>query len=284
MRPILIGLLLVFCECSCTSALLPGYVLPKPDHIVVVFMENHNYLEIIDTIDAPFIHALEADSNTAFFTNSYALGHPSQPNYIMFFSGDNQGVINNDRPSVSFKAPNLAAQLEEAGFTFTTYSEDLPYVGFDGDTIAHYVRKHNPVTNWMGTAQNQVDSNVNQPFTAFPTNYNDLPTVSFVIPNLINDMHDGTIAQGDTWLQTYFAGYIEWAKNNNSLFILTFDEGSYAYDGDHIITLFTGDHVKGGYYDTYINHYTILRTIQDLYALKHAGYSRTHFPISECWD
>lgn len=283
MRLLFIGLMFVFSAFSCTSELPPAYVLPKPDHIVIVFMENHNYLEIVDTVDAPFINAFRTDSNTAFFTNSYALGHPSQPNYIKFFSGDNQGVINNDRPPKSFKTPNLASQLEDAGYTFVTYSEDLPYAGFDGDIYGQYVRKHNPVANWMGPWINQVDSSANQPFTAFPTNYNDLPTVSFVIPNLINDMHDGTIAQGDAWLQTHFASYIEWAKNNNSLFILTFDEGSYAYEGDHIVTTFTGEHVFAGDYDTYINHYSVLRTIQDMYQLKHSGYSRTHFPITDCW-
>ena len=40
------------------------------------------------------------------------------------------------------------------------------------------------------------------PFSAFNnrSDYASLPTVSFVIPNLDNDMHDGTIAQADTWL------------------------------------------------------------------------------------
>lgn len=284
MRLSLFGFLLLNLGYSCAKQAAPVKPLPKPDHIVIVLLENHNYLEIIDTVDAPFIHVLEADSNTAFFTNSYALGHPSQPNYIMFFSGDYQGVTTNDRPPKSFQTPNLAAQLEDAGYTFVTYSEDLPFAGYDGDTYDQYVRKHNPVANWMGPQQNQVDSSANQPFTAFPADYNDLPTVSYVIPNLTNDMHDGSIAQGDAWVQTNLSGYIEWAKDNNSLFILTFDEGSYAFDGDHIITLFTGDNIIGGYYDMYINHFSVLRTIQDMYNLKHSGYSRTHYPITECWE
>ncbi|MGI8584474.1 MAG: alkaline phosphatase family protein [Chitinophagaceae bacterium] len=41
----------------------------------------------------------------------------------------------------------------------------------------------------------------NQPFTAFPADFNLLPTVSFVIPSLDNDMHDGAILTGDTWLK-----------------------------------------------------------------------------------
>jgi phosphatidylinositol-3-phosphatase len=32
----------------------------------------------------------------------------------------------------------------------------------------------------------------------FSTNFTTLPTISFVIPNLNDDMHDGTISQADT--------------------------------------------------------------------------------------
>lgn len=269
---------------SCSEELPGQQPFPMYDHIVVVFMENHDYATMVDTSAAAYIHQLMSDPNTANFTRSYALGHPSQPNYIMFFSGDNQGVTTNDKPVSSFTTPNLAAQLVDEGFTFVTYSEGLPYPGYDGEIFERYVRKHNPVTNWMGPKRNQVDSALNQPFTAFPTDFNELPTVSFVIPNLDNDMHDGSIAQGDAWLKTFFEPYIEWAKTHNSLFILTFDEGSYAEDGDHIITTFTGQHIIGGDYNEIINHYNVLRTLQDIYNLPHSGNTKTHYPILSVFE
>jgi len=62
----------------------------------------------------------------------------------------------------------------------------------------------------------------------FPTDYNLLPTVAFVIPNLIDDMHNGSIpasiTAGDTWLHDRLDGYYQWAKEHNSLLIVTFDE------------------------------------------------------------
>ena len=30
-----------------------------------------------------------------------------------------------------------------------------------------------------------------------------LPQFSFVTPDLVNDMHDGTVSQGDNWMHTY---------------------------------------------------------------------------------
>src|ERR1035437_10605181 len=64
--------------------------LPLPDHIVIVIEENHAYSSIIGSSSAPYINQL-ADSG-ALFTQSYGLTHPSQPNYIMFYSGSDQGI------------------------------------------------------------------------------------------------------------------------------------------------------------------------------------------------
>jgi acid phosphatase len=64
----------------------------------------------------------------------------------------------------------------------------------------------------------------------FPSDYDSLPTVSFVIPNMVNDMHNGvvptSVTAGDTWLRQHLDGYYNWAKDHNSLLIVTFDESS----------------------------------------------------------
>ena len=54
-------------------------VLPVPDHIVAVILENHSYSQIIGSSEAVYINALASDSNSALFINSYAIEHPSQP-------------------------------------------------------------------------------------------------------------------------------------------------------------------------------------------------------------
>jgi len=52
-----------------------------------------------------------------------------------------------------------------------------------------------------------VPATLNQPFSAFPHNYAQLPALSFVIPNLQDSMHSGTVARGDHWLGTHIAAY-----------------------------------------------------------------------------
>jgi acid phosphatase len=257
--------------------------IPVPDHIVIVIMENHGYNQIIGSSNAPYINSLASDPNGALFTNSHGLTHPSQPNYLMIYSGSNQGVTNDNLPSnLPFTALNLGASLINSGRTFTGYSEGLPSVGFNGTTSGYYARKHNPWANWQLSSVNGYPITVNQPLTAFPSDFNNLPAVSFVIPNLIHDMHDGTVLQGDTWLQNNLNAYVSWAKTHNSLFILTFDEDNNT-SPNQIATIFVGEKILAGQYSDRIDHYNILRTLEDMYNLPLAGATGTSTPITNCW-
>jgi len=256
--------------------------LPVPDHIVILIEENHGYSQVIGSSSAPYINALANDPMSTLFTQAYGIEHPSQPNYLDLFSGGNQGVTNNNVPSAHFTTPNLARELLNVGKTFISYSQNLPSVGYDGASSGKYMRKHNPVANWMGTGTNQVPASLNQPFTAFPSDYTILPTVSFVIPDQDYDMHDGTIAAADLWFYNNLNGYVQWAKTHNSLFIIIFDEDDGNYN-NRIPMIFTGPMVKGGTLSTTYNHYNVLRTIEDMYGTTHAGNAASAASIHGCW-
>ena len=140
----------------------------------------------------------------------------------------------------------------------------------------------------MGSGINQIPVSTNQPFSAFPDSaFSQLPTVCFIMPNQDNDMHNGydtaRIVIGDTWVHDHLDAYIQWAKTNNSLFILTFDEDNLQLR-NHIVTLMTGEMVKAGQYDQIINHYSVLRTIEDMYGLPYAGKAASVDPIDGCWN
>ncbi|MFI5264098.1 MAG: alkaline phosphatase family protein [Candidatus Kapaibacterium sp.] len=262
-------------------------LLPKPDHIVMLIMENHGYDQIIGSPAAPHINALANDNNSALFTQSFAIEHPSQPNYLDLFAGCNQGVTDDAKPTdIPYTTDNLGKELIDAGRTFATYSEGLPSVGYNGASYGNYARKHNPAANWMGTGTNQIPLETNQPLTTFPTDFSLLPTVCFVVPNLKDDMHDGGdpagIIMGDTWVYQNLTSYIQWAKTHNSLLILTFDEDELT-QSNQVATIFTGQMVKAGKYSETIDHYSILRTIEDMYGLPYACNASTSQPISDIW-
>src|SRR6266513_5901999 len=187
------------------------------DHVVIGIMENHGYSQIIGSSAAPYENAL-AQQN-ALMTQSFAIGHPSEPNYHELWSGSNQGVTDDSCPH-TFTTPSLGQQLISAGLSTAIYSEDLPSNGSLTCSSGGYARKHNPLADWTVTS----DAAHNKTYTSWPADFSTLPTVSVVVPNLTDDMHDGTIAQGDAWLQTHWDPYVRWAKTHNSLAILTFDE------------------------------------------------------------
>src|SRR5205807_957703 len=89
------------------------------------------------------------------------------------------------------------------------------------------------------------------------------------------------------WIRNHLDGYMKWAMTNNSLFILTFDE-SYTVLEDpnlynHIPTLFVGPMVRPGDYSENINHFNVLRTLEDIYRLPYAGAAATAIPIADIW-
>jgi hypothetical protein len=104
-----------------------------------------------------------------------------------------------------------------------------------------------------------------------------------VVPNLCNDMHDCSVATGDTWLKTHLDAYVQWAKTHNSVLITTFDEND-GSSGNQIATILNGQPVKTGVYSENINHYNMLRTIEDMYGLPYAGSAASATPITDAWN
>jgi hypothetical protein len=124
----------------------------------------------------------------------------------------------------------------------------------------------------------------NLTFHEFPSDYDRLPTVSIVVPNLCNDMHDCGVSTGDSWLASHVGPYVEWATDHNSLLILTFDEGEGSDPANRIATIFVGPMVVPADYGTSVDHYGVLRTLEDLYALPPTGSAASAAPIAEIWQ
>ncbi|MBO0864847.1 MAG: acid phosphatase [Mycobacterium sp.] len=253
---------------------------PTPAHVVVVVEENRSYSNIIGNASAPYINSLAA--NGASMTQSFAEVHPSEPNYLALFAGSTLGVTENTCPVNAGATPNLGAQLLASGHTFIGFAESLPAVGSLVCSSAKYARKHAPWVNFTN-----IPPSYSVPFSAFPAPenpqyYASLPTVSFVIPNLDNDMHDGSIARGDQWLQQNLSAYAEWAKANNSLLVLTWDEDDNS-ERNRIPTIFYGANVRPGTYSEPISHYNVLSTLEQMYGLPKLGHATRAPAITDIW-
>ena len=277
--------------------------LPVYSHIVIVIEENKDYNQIIGNAAAPYINNV-LKKEGANLTHMYAEEHFSEGNYFWLLSGNDQGVGHLDiiptrknNKNYPFKTCNLGEQLIRKGYTFKGYSESLPAIGDTISRAGYYARKHVPWVSFANIPNGKnIESSSNLQFKQFPKDFNKLPTVSFVIPNLIHDMHNGkppkSVKDGDKWLKENLNDYYQWAKTHNSLLIITFDENSdrTGYSGftdpasknkdirNRIPTIVAGAHVKPGNYaeGKGVTHINILHTIEAMYGLQMCGYQQAN--------
>lgn len=278
--------------------------LPVYDHIVIVVEENRDYDDIIGNCGAPYINQLRQQG--ANLTRMFAEEHYSQGNYFWLFCGSDLGIGFDDKiPSQPLHDSNLGRQLLNAKKTFKGYAEDLPSIGStidwgkDSSGLVIYGRKHVPWVSFANLPQGTTAADsCNLTWKQFPdpSHYDELPTVAFVIPNLLNDMHDGSfvpsITRADAWLKKNIEPYCQWAKTHNSLLIVTFDECNDATnitgltnpgaipngeDGrvqqNRVVTILAGAHIKPGDYAEGhgVTHVSILRTLEAMYGLPKSG-------------
>jgi phosphatidylinositol-3-phosphatase len=248
--------------------------LPHPAHVVVVVEENHTLMQVVGSGHAPYLTAVARAG--ALFTNAHGETHPSLPNYLALFAG-----ITNDNKDgcpatgISTSAPNLGSELLKAGLTFEAYSEALPSAGWRGCSAGTYARKHAP---WV--AFSNVPQRLHHPLDDLRS-FDHLATVTFIVPDVDDDMHDGTVADGDEWAKKHLAPLVRWADAHDTLVIVTWDEG--LDNTNSIPTFFAGPMVRQGTYPEFVDHYRLLRTIEEMYGLPPSGRAAAVAPIVNCW-
>jgi acid phosphatase len=230
---------------------------------VLVLEENHGYSSVIGNSAMTYLNGLA--NQYALGTQYYADTHPSIGNYFMLTTG--QIITNDDSYSATVSADNLVRHLLSAGKTWKSYAEDLPYAGWIGGDINLYSEHHNPFSYFSdvrGTAQ----ANNLVPFTQFQSDVKNgtLPDFSFVIPNLNDDAHDGTLTQADIWLQQNIAPVLSSAQfQQGGLLIIVFDEAADSdttHGGGRVAMVMAGPNVKTAFQSSSLyQHENLLKTI-----------------------
>ncbi|MBV9719972.1 MAG: acid phosphatase [Candidatus Eremiobacteraeota bacterium] len=247
---------------------------PHANNVVVVIMENRDYDLVIGSKEAPYINKTLVPE-AALMTNSHAITHPSEPNYLALFSGSTQGVTDDSCPH-TFGTVNVGEELLGSAKSFDGYSESMPSDGYTGCYSGEYARKHNPWVNFTN-----VPASSNLVYTHFVT---PPPTLAIIVPNLCNDMHDCSTQTGDTWLKKHLPPILKYNKKNGGLFILTWDEAAPDKNGkNQVPTLLIGPTVKAGQYNQDITHYSTLRTIEDIAGIPCTANACTAKDITGVW-
>jgi hypothetical protein len=241
---------------------------PTYDHIFVILMENHSYNEVIG---APYISSLAAKGAVA--GNYFATDHPSLPNYAELTSGQSFPNASSDcDPSSSCQstARNLADTITGSARTWRSYEESMGSP-CNKSSSGNYAGKHNPFIYYTDISAascqaNDVDYSALSGALASPTT---LANYVFITPNLINDMHDGTVADGDTWLSQNVPTILNSAAftQQHSLLVVVWDEDD-GSQNNQVAMIAVGYHVKVGYVSSVpYDHYSLLRTVEASWGL-----------------
>jgi hypothetical protein len=89
-------------------------------------MENKGVDDIVGSPNAPYINSL-INSN-GYADNYYALGHPSDPNYIRIMGGSDFGIDYNPT-SNAIDANSLMQEMDQAGISWAGYAQSMPTPG-----------------------------------------------------------------------------------------------------------------------------------------------------------
>ena len=260
----------------------PG--VPTVDKVVVVVFENKEYPEVIGSGQAPTFAALA--ERYALLTDYRGVAHPSLPNYLALVSGSTHGVTS-DCTSCGVAARNLADTLERAGKTWRTYAEGLPAPGFTGSSAGRYAKKHDPLLYFDDVAARPERLRRIVPLTQFGHDLgaHALPDFSLVVPDLCHDMHDCPVSTGDAWLRAFLGPLLRSRELARGVVYVVFDEGTGdAGGGGRVPALVLGPLVRpGARARAPLDHYSLLRTVEDAWRLPRLGRSRTARPIIGIW-
>ena len=254
-------------------------------HVIWIWFENHSSSVIIGSSQAPYFNTLAKACGLA--TNFHNITHPSLPNYIAATSGLSYTALHNFLPDCNPKAPcaTSAKSIFGQGESWKSYEESMPK-NCDRSNSGNYAVRHNPAAYYT-TLHSCSSSDVPYSHLASDLKNNKLPAFSFITPNLIDDMHNGTTADGNKWLSRNLPTILNSAeyKNGSTAIFITWDEGEGGHyaKGEHcaantsdvschIATLVISPSTKkGARSGTRFNHYSLLGTAEQLLRLSKLG-------------
>lgn len=259
---------------------------PHFRHVIVVVFENKECVDVMGSADAPTFKRLAR--RYAIFTNYYGVRHPSLPNYLALVSGSTQGVTSDDADR-TFDGKNIADTLAARGISWKTYAEGLEAPGSTEDEGDNYVRRHDPLLYFRDVLSNRRRLARIVPYAQFQHDLTTdrLPRFALVVPNLHDDMHDSGVGDGDRWLKGFLRPLLGSAELKHGVVFIVFDEADQndtVGGGGHTVALAVGPTVRpGSRVAARLNHYNLLRTIEDGLGLERLANSRSAQPITGIW-
>lgn len=272
------------------QALKSVSALPQIHHVFVIVEENHDWQGIYKNPDAPFINNTLL-SQGAFAQTYYNVPknlnalHPSEPNYLMLEAGKiafSDHTFTTDNPpggdNSTSSHDHIIYLLEKNNLSWKSYQEDIAGTDCPIASIGNYAPKHNPFIFFQDVSGNP-PSNTNpyciqhiRPVTELQKDLesNRVANYTFIIPNLQNDMHNGSIAQADSWLSTVVPMIMNSpAFKKDGVLFITWDEGHEIDNGNSPIGMIALSPFGKKNYTNSIeySHPSLVKTVEEIFHL-----------------
>src|SRR2546426_175419 len=240
------------------NVILPAAPTNNFDQFVIVLMENHDLSDIYGP--APYMTQL-ADQY-AFSQHWASITNPSQPNYIALIGGSTFGVSGDgNHPNLNY--PTLVDIVENSGHTWNAIAEGSgsgcsinPDRGEDHFPFLSY-------TTITGSAARCANLHSGGP-TDVVAALNAGTSFIWFTPTDQHNMHDNSVASGDSWLQSWVPGLLTAMGSKKAALIIMFDE---AYTSPpYIYMSFSGTATKLAYKSTAsYSHYSLAKLLEDVW-------------------
>jgi phospholipase C len=244
---------------------------------VWIWMENKSYRQVIGSPAAPYATALARQCGTA--SAYHTVGSPSLPNYLGATSGDTGGINDDGGPDVHPQTgDNLFRQVRARGATARSYVESMP-TNCAVASRGRYAVKHNPAAYYTSADDRRACVTDDVPLggvsdgaLAADLAGDRLPTFSFVVPDLCDDGHDCPVTAADAWLTAWLPRILTSAayRSGTTAVFVVWDE--YTPVPNMVISPTTP---PGTTSNVIINHYSLLRTTEELLGVPLLGHAAT---------
>jgi hypothetical protein len=234
---------------------------PPISHVFVVVLEN---TDAAQAVKQPFLKQLIAAG--AWLRNYHGIAHPSQANYIAMTAGNTYGV--KDDSAVSLDVYHLGDLFEENGRSWKAYAENYPG-NCSLTSSGLFVRHHVPFLDYRDIQTDRARCTahvVNATQLLADVASGSLPNYALYVPNNANNGHNTSVAVADRYLENQFGPLLRDPRfTRGLLFVVTFDESA-SYARNDILTILWGERVRrGSVTDVYYDHYSLLRTIEEIF-------------------
>ena len=281
---------------------------PHSSHIVFIILENHPLSSVACSGCAPYMMSLGNlyANGTNYVGPASSSWNPSLPNYLGLISGQIWGCGGSDRlpnsggcttpPWNCSSSCNIVDRFSSVGISWKGYMEGMP--GSDicnsnghSDGGTKYVAHHNPFVYFGNIVNNSTRCSLVVPSgpsggaiscgtsvtTSVVSNLvTDLngtaPNFSWVTPNTIDDSHDCSVQQADSWLSVVVPAILTtttFETDATATVMITFDEPtSGTYGTTPVYFVVAGPGAKPHYSSpAKFTHLNLLATIESNWSL-----------------